>query len=78
MKKTLIILLTAFTVTTVIGQITTTKIAPKSNKPEKTTADAIIRMRTTEGSNIKVTGNAKPEDVDLPETFVAFSRVATG
>ena len=29
-------------------------------------------------SNIKVTGNAKPEDVDLPETFVAFSRAATG
>ena len=29
-------------------------------------------------SNIKVTGNAKPEDIDLPETSVAFSRAATG
>jgi hypothetical protein len=29
-------------------------------------------------SNIKVTGNAKPEDVDLSETFVALSRAATG
>jgi hypothetical protein len=29
-------------------------------------------------SNIKVTGNAEPEDFDLPETSVAFSRVATG
>ena len=29
-------------------------------------------------SNIKVTGNAEPEDIDLPETSVAFSRAATG
>jgi hypothetical protein len=28
--------------------------------------------------NIKVTGNAKSEDFDLPETSVAFSRAATG
>jgi hypothetical protein len=29
-------------------------------------------------SNIEVRGNAKPEDFDLPETSVAFSRVVAG
>ena len=29
-------------------------------------------------SNIKVTGMAKPEDVDISESYVAISRVATG
>jgi hypothetical protein len=43
------------------------------------TANAVIFNAVLfKGSNIKVTGNAKPEDVDLPETFVAFSRAATG
>ena len=29
-------------------------------------------------SNIEVRGNAKSEDFDLPESFVAFSRVVAG
>ena len=35
-------------------------------------------INAAELSNIKVTGNAEPKDDDLPETFVAFSRAATG
>jgi hypothetical protein len=35
-------------------------------------------MKADERYNIKVTGNAKPEDFDLSETSVAFSRAATG
>jgi hypothetical protein len=40
MKKTLTILLTAFAVTTAIGQITTTKVASKSDQVENTAYDS--------------------------------------
>ena len=41
--------------------------------------DAIISFRYFWAeANIKVTGNAEPKNDDLPETFVAFSRAATG
>ena len=53
-----------------------------TKRAQRTDATAnIIRKRVTEADeryNIKVTGNAEPKDADLSETFVAFSRVATG
>ena len=56
-------------------------IPAKSIKIKETTALNLSASFTGDLSsvaNIKVTGNAKPNDVDLPETSVAFSRAATG
>jgi hypothetical protein len=43
--------------------------------------DAISRRRMNLiilNPNIKVTGNAEPNNIDLPEMSAAFSRVVTG
>jgi len=48
---------------------------PPNNKRFHQARRAAVRRSTT---NIKVTGNAEPEDIDLPGTSVAFSRAATG
>jgi len=44
----------------------------------KNVREVIERILMYLESNIKVRGNAKSEDYDLPETFVAFSRVVAG
>ena len=56
--------------------ITVTNCAPNTHD----TGNAVRKRTTREGEryNIKVTGNAKSEDVDLSEASVAFSRAATG
>ena len=46
----------------------------EDHKNNKNALDYFIHY----SSNIKVTGNAEPKDIDLPETSVAFSCAATG
>jgi hypothetical protein len=52
--------------------------ARKTKTKIATIDDYYFQNRTSVKSNIKVTGNANPEDVDLLETSVAFSRVVAG